>query len=145
MQTESAIYGQSYMICAECGRAFTMDLEKAKEEDPDDVWCEPCIEAGDPPEYDHRSGQFLDDYDYNFADPGGESALRAEIGVRDGKCTKCEQTLDLTDEFCRKCGQMLDQRNIPCPDCGRENMLTKQDKSLHYCCDYCADEKEKGY
>ncbi len=55
----------------------------------------------------------------DFADPGGESALRAS--------------------------SRSNPRNLPCPNCGRENMLTPKDVALHYQCDYCANEAEMGY
>lgn len=54
--------------------------------------------------------------DFNFADPGGGSALRAE--------TKSNP------------------RNLPCPTCGEPNRLTPHDKALHYQCDQCADRAE---
>jgi phage/plasmid primase-like uncharacterized protein len=52
------------------------------------------------------------DYDPEFADPGGRSALRA------GK------------------------RNLPCPTCGGKNRLTAADKQLGYQCNSCADRAE---
>ncbi len=55
----------------------------------------------------------------DFADPGGESALRAS--------------------------SRSNPRNLPCPTCGRENMLTPKDVALHYQCDICANEAEMGY
>jgi len=51
-----------------------------------------------------------------FADPGGNSALRA--------------------------ASKSNPRNRPCPTCGRKNMLTPKDVALHYQCDYCADAAE---
>jgi len=51
-----------------------------------------------------------------FADPGGESSLRAETPTN--------------------------LRNLPCPTCGRENMLTPKDRALGYQCDICANEAE---
>jgi len=54
-----------------------------------------------------------------FADPGGESALRAE-------------TPD-------------NPRNLPCPNCGRPNMLTPIDRQRGYQCDICARETEMGF
>ena len=65
-----------------------------------------------------------DDYDFEhhnieFADPGGNSALRA--------ATKSNP------------------RNLPCPNCGRKNVLTPKDKALGYQCDACADACERGY
>ena len=64
-------------------------------------------------------GKLSDPDDIDFADPGGESALRAS--------------------------SRSNPRNLPCPTCGRENMLTPKDVALHYQCDYCADEAEMGY
>ncbi len=54
------------------------------------------------------------DFDTEFADPGGRSALRA------GK------------------------RNKKCPTCLRPNRLTAQDVALGYQCDSCADACEWG-
>ena len=53
-----------------------------------------------------------------FADPGGNSALRA--ATRDNP------------------------RNLPCPTCERPNMLTPIDRQRGYQCDYCADLAERG-
>jgi hypothetical protein len=53
-----------------------------------------------------------------FADPGGNSALRAA-------------TPD-------------NPRNLPCPGCGAENALTPIDKHRGYVCDRCADRAERG-
>jgi hypothetical protein len=53
--------------------------------------------------------------DCNFANPGGNSALRA--GVRDQ----------------------------PCPTCGEQNRLTAEDVGRGYQCDFCADAQERGY
>jgi hypothetical protein len=75
--------------------------------------------------YDHN---FDDDYYFDeeydlidgvgFADPGGNSALRAAT--------------------------RNNPRNLPCPTCGRENVLTPIDVSRGYQCDYCADALERG-
>lgn len=54
-----------------------------------------------------------------FADPGGNSALRA--ASRDNP------------------------RNLPCPNCGDENVLTPADRARGYQCDRCADALERGY
>jgi hypothetical protein len=59
--------------------------------------------------------EYDSDYDMDFADPGGRSALRA------GK------------------------RNKPCPTCGAKNRLTAKDVSLGYQCDSCADRAEGRY
>lgn len=53
-----------------------------------------------------------------FANPGGNSALRAA-------------THD-------------NPRNLPCPTCKREDMLTPKDKARGYQCDRCADALERG-
>jgi len=53
-----------------------------------------------------------------FADPGGNSALRA--------------------------ASKDNPRNLPCPNCGRENMLTPADRAQGYQCDICADAAERG-
>lgn len=60
-----------------------------------------------------------DDLDCEFADPGGESALRAA-------------TPD-------------NPRNLPCPTCGKPDRLTPKDVRLGYQCDSCADRAERGY
>lgn len=52
--------------------------------------------------------------DLQFADPGGNSALRAGV------------------------------RNLPCPTCKQPNRLTAKDKKLGYQCDPCADRAERG-
>lgn len=59
------------------------------------------------------------DYDDEFADPGGTSALRAE-------------TPD-------------NPRNLPCPTCHHPNRLTPADVKRQYQCDRCADALERGY
>ena len=54
-----------------------------------------------------------------FADPGGNSALRAE-------------TPD-------------NPRIYPCPTCKTPNVLTRIDVAKGYQCDSCADRSERGY
>lgn len=65
---------------------------------------------------------YYEDDDFNddiqFADPNGNSALRAS-GPRN-------------------------PRNKTCPTCKRKNMLTSQDVALGYQCDHCADMVERG-
>lgn len=76
----------------------------------------------DEPECDEYDGRDYYDCEYDndleFADPGGNSALRAE-------------TPD-------------NPRNLPCPTCGEPNRLTPKDKRLGYQCDACADQLERG-
>ena len=61
-----------------------------------------------------------DDFDDRsmFADPGGNSALRA--------------------------ASANNPRNRPCPTCGTPNVLTPADVARHYQCDRCADLAERG-
>jgi hypothetical protein len=58
----------------------------------------------------------FDDFDCDFADPGGRSSLRAGT------------------------------RNLPCPTCRKPDRLTAKDRSHGYQCDECADRAEgRGY
>jgi hypothetical protein len=64
-----------------------------------------------------------DDVDFaedriQFADPGGNSALRA--------------------------ASSSNPRNLPCPTCERPNRLTPADVRQGYQCDSCADALERG-
>lgn len=59
-----------------------------------------------------------DDYDEDFADPGGRSALRA--------------------------AGPGNPRNLPCPTCKEPNRLTPRDAQLGYQCNACAD-RDEGY
>ena len=59
-----------------------------------------------------------DDDRMDFADPGGNSALRA--------ATK------------------RNPRNLPCPNCGKPNRLTPADRLHGYQCDTCANAVERG-
>lgn len=70
------------------------------------------VDYGDP--HDHEN----EDYDLEFADPGGRSALRA--------------------------AGPGNPRNLPCPTCKAPNRLTPKDKAKGYQCDSCADRDEKG-
>lgn len=54
-----------------------------------------------------------------FADPGGNSALRAETPTN--------------------------PRNLPCPNCKTPNVLTPADRECGYQCDRCADLAESGF
>lgn len=59
-----------------------------------------------------------DDDRSEFANPGGNSALRA--------------------------ASRNNPRNLPCPTCERPNLLTPADRSRGYQCDGCADRDEQG-
>lgn len=74
-----------------------------EENDFNDPWDDPAY-AGD--------GEY-------FADPGGNSALRA--------ATK------------------TNPRNLPCPACEQPNRLTPADRAKGYQCDACADRAERGW
>lgn len=67
----------------------------------------------DPFDYDDM---YRDECD--FADPGGNSALRA--------------------------ASARNPRNLPCPTCGAPNRLTPADVARGYQCDTCADRAESG-
>jgi hypothetical protein len=54
-----------------------------------------------------------------FADPGGNSALRAAT--------------------------RRNPRNRPCPTCKRKNALTPADVAAGYQCNACADQIERGF
>lgn len=62
---------------------------------------------------------YEDEYEINFANPGGRSALRAESEDN--------------------------PRNCSCPTCGAKNVLTQADRNLSYQCNSCADRDELGY
>jgi hypothetical protein len=61
----------------------------------------------------------LDEDRIDFADPHGESALRA--------------------------AGPGNPRNLPCPTCGEPDRLTPADRALGYQCDGCADRAEGRY
>jgi hypothetical protein len=127
--------GKHYYICQECNTPF---IDEGDENSYDeDQTCEECTDLLD----DNYYYEDRDD-EIHFADPGGTSALRAEHGVRNGKCESCSGVAEETDNFCRNCGKEFNQRNISC-SCGRPNMLTAEDKALGYCCDVCADARER--
>lgn len=60
-----------------------------------------------------------EDGDIEFADPGGNSALRA--------------------------ASKHNPRNLPCPNCEMPNRLTPADVARGYQCDPCADRTERGF
>jgi hypothetical protein len=79
--------------------------------------------ARDYDEYLDEDESFGPDYDYDedeieFADPGGNSALRA--------------------------AGPSSPRNLPCPTCESPNRLTPADRARGYQCDACADQAERG-
>jgi hypothetical protein len=67
----------------------------------------------------NENDYYEDDFHIDFADPGGNSALRA--------ATKSNP------------------RNLPCPTCGEPNRLTPADVNQGYQCNSCADALEFGY
>lgn len=83
-------------------------------EDGDDG---PEADDEDEVDFEGRDDDDLSD-GTSFADPGGNSALRAATASN--------------------------PRNLPCPDCGRPDRLTPADVARGYCCDTCADRNERG-
>ena len=92
------------------------------EGDPDyEKFCDDYDEGELDPDDDDDFYEDDDDYlidGVGFANPGGNSALRAA-----------------TDS---------NPRNIACPRCGTPNTLTPIDKARGYICDRCADAAESG-
>ena len=84
-----------------------------------EILCEGCHEDAQDcardDDYDYRH----DDYDIDFADPMGRSALRA--------------------------ASESNPRNQSCPTCHTPNVLTPADVALSYQCDWCADQDEGAY
>lgn len=78
-------------------------------------------EAQDDGDYGQRDWNEFDGIDVNkrFAVPGGDSALFPATPTN--------------------------PRVYPCPDCGRPNTLTRMDKLQGYCCDGCANQRERGF
>ena len=68
---------------------------------------------------DYHDFENCDDDRSEFADPGGNSALRA--ATKDNP------------------------RIHPCPTCGEPDRLTPKDVALNYQCDRCADQCERGF
>lgn len=98
--------------------------------------CDCCVDAGEPDacsgegrccgEFDCDCDLDMDDDEFwgtgrgeDFADPGGNSALRA--------------------------ASETNPRNLPCPTCHEPNRLTPVDENLGYQCDECADRDECGW
>jgi hypothetical protein len=86
--------------CVSCGEALTDEPGEDCEHEDDHI----DLYEGD------------EDFEIDFADPGGRSALRAE-------------TPD-------------NPRDRPCPTCGAENVLTPADVACGYQCNSCADRDE---
>lgn len=90
--------------------------------EPNETNCEYCDGEGcaecDP---DNLLTEDFDPYESReeFADPGGNSALRA--------------------------AGPGNPRDCPCPTCKAPNVLTRKDKALGYQCDRCADRAEHGF
>ncbi len=74
-------------------------------------FCWPCYQAA-------SSGNSQVRDRCHFADPGGNSALRAAVPGN--------------------------PRIYPCPNCKSPNRLTSQDRARGYQCDSCADRAERG-
>jgi hypothetical protein len=145
--------GMHYHVCTECAEPFIAETDTHPYDDGDDtlLWCG-C--DGNPEREDKMCSdctELLEDNYYeddrddevHFADPGGVSALRAEHGVQNGLCIKCDGAVDDTDSYCRHCGAHLNQRGFPCPSCDAEKVLTLEDVHLGYVCDTCADRNER--
>lgn len=67
--------------------------------------------------HDHWVSDYGESFEREeFADPGGNSALRA--------------------------ASKSNPRNLPCPTCEQPNRLTPKDRALGYQCDSCADKAE---
>jgi len=112
--------------CSECGDDCVPCCGSYVEDDAgvqtgwgDDAVCPRCCErltAEQRDEDDRCSG--YSERDCEFADPGGNSALRASSPTN--------------------------PRNLPCPTCGARNRLTPADRARGYQCDPCADRAEGG-
>jgi hypothetical protein len=74
---------------------------------------------GDREDIEYEDGVDYDGSRLEFADPGGNSALRA--------------------------ASPSNPRNLPCPNCGAADRLTPADKARGYQCDSCADRAEQGF
>lgn len=104
----------------ECQICFDTDCCCSDYADPEDYDDSNWRDAGynhQEPDPDGQDEELIDGV--GFADPGGNSSLRAETPNN--------------------------PRNLPCPTCGRENMLTPIDVRRHYQCNHCADRAERGF
>jgi hypothetical protein len=105
-----SIHDNEDMDLDDYARADLSEDADANIDEKDDDSRETCG-CGDCPECNERA-------DLEFADPGGNSALRAATPGN--------------------------PRNLPCPNCGKPNRLTPKDVALGYQCDRCADAAEHG-
>lgn len=154
-------FGQHYHVCADCNVVFiakTTDepLSRSPELDGyDPIWCgcdgcsstedKLCKECYEVACADAMPDRYYDDYDVEFADPYGRSALRAEVGGSSGHCPSCKGKVGKTAKFCKNCGNKLNPRAYNCPTCGAKDVLTEADVQLGYQCDRCADRAEGNY
>lgn len=104
-------------------KSYYDDFAQSNAPERDDSEYE-CVDCGDVCD-DGLCGACQSEYagsadygDIQFADPGGNSALRAA-------------TFD-------------NPRNLPCPTCEAPNRLTPEDRERGYQCDSCADRTERG-
>lgn len=106
--------------CEQCGEKYPLEEKNGSKRDG--YFCEECwseLESEDRSDYwEDDDSPYLADGTM-FADPGGNSALRAA-----------------TED---------NPRNLPCPSCDAPNRLTPADRALGYQCDQCADQAERGY
>ena len=97
--------------CSECGE----EVLESELTDDGCLYCEDSDEESYGPDY-HDGPRFTGEP--GFADPGGNSALRA--------------------------ASESNPRVHPCPNCGSANRLTPADVARSYQCDPCADRAEQG-
>jgi hypothetical protein len=104
--------------CADCGAALPVG-SRARYYGRGKVYgigCHSPAGTSTPIEgFDEHTGEFR----IQFADPGGNSALRAATRGN--------------------------PRNLPCPTCKQPNRLTPADVARGYQCNGCADQDERGF
>ncbi len=103
-----------------CGPEHDSDFD-CDDEDEDDCDSDREPYSGDedgPMSYPQDGDDYMVD-GVGFADPGGNSALRAAT--------------------------RSNPRNLPCPNCNSPTRLTPADKRAGYQCDSCADKAEGGW
>lgn len=113
-------------ICPACESGE--EVEILDDPTPEELGVAECLDCGQEFYFLGRSERTYDNFDdpmfddvrdrMMFADPGGNSALRA--------------------------ASPSNPRNLPCPTCGAPDRLTPADRALHYQCDACADALERG-